>query len=307
MSSPRWAPCAGWGPLPALKAAVGLQRLPHLCLSLLTPHLPRGAQKLALNSTSGRPPPCPGCPDSDAPRYNSHTCPWTPPTNWLHLSLPWRQEKAISWARPRPGGTPGSSPPKPHIHPWSVPAGPCCLNIPHLSEPKRAGKIVRGGRWDEAPLPRSAARCPCLPTARLLSGAPGRLPPLLATSPPGGLLRAPLWPPVPPLPPGLQGLRERLGPAAPPPHSSCLPQGRGGSCHGLGLNPPLPPHPLSSSHTGLLAVSPIKKACSSLRAFAPAVSATIMTLLPGAYKPCPRAFLRPVFECHLLEFQAFPD
>ena len=124
MSSPRWAPRAGRGLLPALKAAVGLQRLPHLCLSLLTPYLPQGAQTQALNSTSGRPPPCPGCPEADAPRCNSHTCPWTPPTNWLLLSLPWGQEKAISWASSRPGGTPGSSPPKPHIHPWSVPRRP---------------------------------------------------------------------------------------------------------------------------------------------------------------------------------------
>ena len=166
---------------------------------------------------------------------------------------------------------------------------------------------MRGGRWDKAPLPRSAARCPCLPTARLLSGGPWGAPSSPRHLPTGGLLPASLWPPVPPLPPGLQGLHERLGPAAPPLHSSCLPRGRGGSCPGLGLNPHLPPHPLSSSHTGLLAVSPIKKACSSLRAFAPAVSSNRMTLLPGAYKTCPRAFLRPVFECHLLEFQAFPD
>ncbi|XP_055249382.1 uncharacterized protein LOC129534888 [Moschus berezovskii] len=37
----------------------------------------------------------------------------------------------------------------------------------------------------------------------------------------------------------------------------------------------------SESHTGLLAVSPNNKACSSLRAFAPAVSSTRKTLLPG--------------------------
>lgn len=152
------------------------------------------------------PPPAPAAPTwlsaqlLDAPRCNAHTHPWTPPTNWLLLSLPWGQEKAISWAWARPGGPLGSSPPKPHIHPWSEPRGPRCLNIPHLSESKRSGKIVRGRRWEKAPIPQSVARCPHLPTAPLLSwerlGGP---PPLLATSPPGGLLPAPLWSPVPPL------------------------------------------------------------------------------------------------------------
>lgn len=125
-------------------------------------------------------------------------------------------------------------------------------------------------------------RCPRLPASCLLSAEHlgGGSSPLLTTSPTGvcfHLLSNALFHPCPR---GLQGLHEHLGPPVPSPHGFCLPRGKGTLAEALrapclfpwSSNPPPPPHPLSSSHTGLLAVSPINKASSSLRAFASAVS-----------------------------------
>ena len=174
-SSPRWAPRSGRGPLPALKAADGLQRLPHLCPSLLTPNPPRGAQTQALNSTSGSPHPAPAARTwlsaqlSDAPRVMLTPTPGYPhqlaaPELSLGAGKGHFLGSGQAWGPPRllPSQTP---------HPPLEPAPRArCLNIPHLSESKRSGKTVRGGRWGKAPIPRSAARCPRLPTAPLLSG-----------------------------------------------------------------------------------------------------------------------------------------
>lgn len=139
------------------------------------------------------------------------------------------------------------------------------------------------------------------------SGAPGRL--LLSSPPPhrGSSLPAPLWPPVPPFAPGLQRLRERLGPARSS-SSHCLllcPRGEASAMVWDSTPLPPPPHPLSSSHTA-------SGGFSTRRRHAPASGPLHRCFRhhndssPGAYKPCPRLF-RPVFECHLLEFQAFPD
>lgn len=146
-----------------------------------------------------------------------------------------------------------------------------------------------------------------------LRGAPGG--PLLSSPPPhqracfwllSGLLFHPCSR-------GLQGLREHLGPAPPPPHSSCLPWGRGDSLLGparsmpclLGLNPPFP---LTQSLPATLASWRFLQSMTHAPASGP-----LHRLFPPPerlFSQVPArlgTFFRPEFKRRLLGFQAFPD